>query len=85
MTSHDAEHAGARSLRGLRALAPDPDRAERFRNHCRTQLARRQPEPRTAGIDTFARRVLVPTVGAAFCALYFAMLVVMTLRFEGVL
>ena len=84
MTSHNSEHASARSLSGLRALAPDPGRAERFRNHCRTQLARRQPEPRT-GIDTFARRVLVPTVGAVFCALYFAMLVVLTLRFEGVL
>ena len=85
MTPCESDDRCGLSLSGLTALTPDPDRAWRFRETCRTQLGRMQPDAREAALGGFTRRVLVPTIGAAFCALYFALLVAMTLRFEGVL
>jgi hypothetical protein len=85
MTSYEAHDAGADSLDRLRAVLPDPDRAERVRARCRTQLGRSQRRAaRTAVITGFAWRVLAPGVVGAFCVLYAAMLVATTLRLEGV-
>jgi hypothetical protein len=86
MTPDDAHDASAESLNRLMALAPDPDRAERVRMKCRTQLGRtRRRAARTAVIAGFAWRVLAPVVVGAFCVLYAAMFVATTLRLEGVL
>jgi len=85
MTSDNAHDAGADGLDRLRAVAPDPDRAERVRVRCRTQLGRRRRRAaRTAVMTGFAWRVLAPGVVGAFCVLYAAMLVATTLRLEGV-
>jgi hypothetical protein len=85
MTSYDAHEARADSLDRLRALAPDPHRAERVRVRCRTQLGRsRRRAARTAVITGFAWRVLAPVVVGAFCVLYVVVLVAMTLHLEGV-
>ncbi|HLG53911.1 MAG TPA: hypothetical protein VI485_01185 [Vicinamibacterales bacterium] len=85
MTSYDAHDAGADSLDQLRAVAPDPDRAERVRARCRAQLGRsRRRAARTAVVTGFAWRVLAPGVVGAFCVLYVALLVATTLRLEGV-
>ena len=85
MTSYDAHDAVADSLDRLMALAPDPDRAERVRVRCRTQLGRsRRRAAHTAVITGFAWRVLAPVVVGAFCVLYVAVLVATTLRLEGV-
>jgi predicted short-subunit dehydrogenase-like oxidoreductase (DUF2520 family) len=85
MTSCDAHAAGADSLDRLRALAPDPDRAERVRMRCRAQLGRsRRRAARTAETTGFAWRVLAPVVVGAFCVLYVVVLVATTLRLEGV-
>jgi hypothetical protein len=86
MTSESARDARADSLRELTPLAPDADRAERVRMTCRALLDRHQRRrARTAEIAGFAWRVLAPAVVGAFCVLYAAMLVAMTLRFEGFL
>jgi hypothetical protein len=86
MTSHDHHDAGADSLNRLMNLAPDPDRAERVRMRCRTQLGRsRRRAARTAVITGFAWRVLAPVVLGAFCVLYVVMLLATTLRLEGVI
>jgi hypothetical protein len=83
MMSHDAHDANADSLRGLKTLAADPDRAARVRARCRTQLARsRRRAMRTTEIAAFASRVFAPFVVGAFCALYVAMLVATTIRLE---
>jgi hypothetical protein len=85
MTCYDRHDATADSLGRLMALAPDPDRAERVRVRCRTQLGRsRRRAARTAVVSGFARRVLAPAIVGAFCVLYVAVLVATTLRFEGV-
>jgi hypothetical protein len=85
MTSDHAHDAGADSLNRLKAVAPDPDRAERVRERCRTQLGRsRRRAARTAVITGFAWRVVAPGVIGAFCVLYAAMLVATTLRLERV-
>ena len=85
MTSYDAHDASADSLHRLTALAPDPDRAERVRVRCRTQLGRsRRRAARTAVITGFAWRVLGPVVVGAFCVVYAAVLVATTLRLEDV-
>jgi hypothetical protein len=85
MTSFDSHEASAESLKRLRALAPDPDRAERVRVKCRTQLGRsRRRAARTAVITGFAWRVLAPVVVGAFCVLYVTVLVATTLRLQGV-
>jgi anti-sigma-K factor RskA len=85
MTSCDTHDGGADSLDNLRAVAPDPDRAERVRMRCRTQLGRsRRRAARTAVITGFAWRVLAPVVVGAFCVLYVVMLLATTLRLEGV-
>jgi len=85
MTFHDAHDASVESLERLTALAPDPDLAERVRLRCRTQLERspRRAAP-TAVITGFGWRVLAPLVVGGFCVLYVALLVVTTLRLEGV-
>ena len=85
MTFHDPD-ATAEALRGLSALAPDPDRAERLRMRCRRQIGRtRQRRARRAVMADFACRVLAPALAGGFSLVYFAMLVATTLRFEGVL
>jgi len=86
MTPDDTDDATASSLKGLTVLAPDPDRAERVRMKCCAQLGRRRRRAaRTSAMAGFAWRVLAPAVVGAFCVLYAAMLVAMTLRFEGFL
>ena len=85
MTSRDSRDPGAEGLDRLMALAPDPDRAERVRVRCRTQLGRSQRRAaRTAVIIGFAWQVLAPAVVGGFCVLYVALLVATTLRFQGV-
>jgi hypothetical protein len=84
MTSSDAHPAGGDSLDRLMALAPDPDRAERVRVRCRTQLGRSRRRAAHTAVTGFAWRVLAPVVVGAFCVLYVAVLVATTLRFEGV-
>ena len=85
MTSCDSHEASADSLEWLVALAPDPDRAERLRMRCRTQLTRsRRRAARTAAITGFAWRVLAPAVVGGFCVFYVAVLVATTLRLHGV-
>jgi hypothetical protein len=75
----------ADSLQRLMALTPAPDRAERVRARCRTELAQRaRYQPRTAAIADFAWRVLAPAVVGAFGVLYLAVVVATTLRLEGV-
>jgi hypothetical protein len=85
MTSDDAHDAGADGGRlRLMALAPDPDRAERVRARCRTQLGRSQRrKARRAAIAGFAWEVLAPGVVAGFCVLYAALLAATTLRLQG--
>ena len=81
MTSCDAQDGAADSLDRLRALAPDPGRAERVRVTCRTQLRRRRRRAaRTAVITGFAWDVLAPVVLGTFCVLYVVVLVATTLR-----
>lgn len=85
MTSCDAHDATADGLDRLRALAPDPGRAERVRVRCRTQLGRRgRRAARTVVITGYVWRVLAPAVLGAFCVLYVVVLVAITLRLEGV-
>lgn len=85
MTSDDAHDASAESLKGLMALAPDPDRAERVRVRCRTHLERgRRRAARTAVITGFAWHVLAPVVVGSFCVVYVVLLVATTLRLQGV-
>ena len=85
MTAYDAHDANADSVDQLMTLAPDPNRAERVRVRCRTQLARsRRRTERTAAITGFASRVLVPVVVGACCVFYVAALVATTVRFERI-
>jgi hypothetical protein len=85
MTPYDSHGASAGNLKQLVTLSPDPDRAAHVRAKCRAQLGRRgRRAARPAAISGFAWRLLPPVVGA-FCVLYAAMLVAMTLRFEGFL
>ena len=85
MTSYDDQDAGADGLDRLMTLAPDPDRAARVRERCRSQLARsRRRAARTAEITGFASRVLVPVVVGAVCVLYTAVLMATTIRLENV-
>ena len=86
MTAHDSHETIVGSLSGLSVLFPDGDRAERVRVCCRTHLARgRRRTTRVAAMAGFSWDVLAPAVVGAFCVLYVAMLVAMTLRFEGFL
>lgn len=85
MTSYDDQDAGADGLDRLMTLAPDPDRAARVRVRCRAQLARsRRRVARTAEVNGFASRVLVPVVVGAFCVFFVAALVATTVRFERI-
>ena len=85
MTRDDCCHESGVNLSGLSALSPDRERAERVRVQCRTELARSRRRPaRTARMTGFAWRVLAPAVVGAFCVFYAALLLAMTLRFEGV-
>jgi len=85
MTSGESRDAGAENWERLMALAPDPDRAERVRGRCRTQLGRsRRRAARAAVITGFAWHALMPLVVGGLCVLYIALLVVTTLRLEGV-
>jgi anti-sigma-K factor RskA len=85
MTSYDSDDASPDSLGRLMALAPDPDRAERVRVRCRTELGRsRRRAARTAVVSGFGWRVLAPAIVGAVCVLYVAVLVATTLRIEGV-
>jgi len=72
------------SLRRLPPLAPDPDRAERVRVRCRTQLGRnRRRTARSAVMTGFVWHVLGPAIVGGVCALYAAALVVTTLSLHG--
>jgi len=85
MTAHDSHDASAESLERLTPLAPDPDRAERVRARCRTELRRnRRRAARTAVITGFAWHVLAPVAVGGFCVLYIALLVATTLRLQGI-
>lgn len=85
MTSCDSCDASAVGLERLMPLTPDPDRAERLRVRCRTQLGQgRRRTARIAQITGFAWRVLAPVVIAGFCVLYVAALLATTLRLQGV-
>lgn len=85
MTSCDSQGASAECLERLMPLAPDPDRAERVRVRCRTQLGQsRRRTAHTALITGFAWRVIAPVAIAGFCVLYVAALVATTLRLQGV-
>ena len=86
MTSRDSHNPGAEGLGRLMTLAPDPDRAERVRVRCRTQLGRSQRRAsRTAVIAGFAWHVLAPVAVGGFCVVYAALLVATTLRLQGFL
>lgn len=86
MTAYDAHDASADGLNRLMNLAPDPDRAERVRMRCRTELERsRRRVTRTTAIGGFAWRVLAPVIVGAVCVFYVTVLVATTLRLEGVL
>lgn len=86
MTSSDSHDTSADSVDRLMALVPDPDRSERVRVRCRTQLEQsRRSAVRTTVIAGFARRVLAPVLVGAFCVLYVAVLVATTLHLEGVI
>jgi hypothetical protein len=85
MTSYGSHDLGADDLGRLIALAPDPDRTERVRVRCRTQLGRSQRRAAgTATVRGFAWRVLAPAIVGAVCVFYVALLMVTTLRIEGV-
>ena len=85
MTSDEAHDARADSLRRLMVLAPDPDRAERVRLRCRTQLARsRRRAARTAAITGFTVRAFGPVVVGTFCVFYAVVLAATTLALEGI-
>jgi hypothetical protein len=86
MTSYDSHDASAKSLERLLRLAPDPDRAERVRVRCRTQLGRsRRRTAHIAVMTALAWRLLPPVVVGGFCVLYVAALVATTLRLHDVL
>ena len=79
------DYSNDASLKRLMPLASDPDRAERVRARCRTQLGRgRRRAARTAVITGFAWHVLAPVVVGGFCVLYAALLMATTLRLQGV-
>ena len=85
MTSYDDQDAGVDGLDRLMTLAPDPDRAERVRAKCRTQLVRnRRRAARTAEIAGFAWGGLGPAVVGAVCVFYTAVLMATTIRLENV-
>ena len=84
MTAYDSHEASVESLERMQPLAPDPDRAERVRVRCRTQLGRSRGRSRTAVICGFAWRVLAPAVVGGFGVLYAVALVATTLRLQGV-
>ena len=85
MTSDDSHDASAESLKRLMALAPDPDRAERVRVRCRTQLERsRRRAARTAVITGFAWHVLAPVSRRRLLCSLRRLLVATTLRLQGV-
>jgi hypothetical protein len=85
MTPRDPHDASVENLEQLVVLAPDPDRAERVRMRCRTELGRsRQPAARTAAITRFTWHVLAPVVVGGFCVVYVALLVTTTLWLQGV-
>ena len=68
----------------LRVLAVDPDRAERVRVRCRTQLGRHQHRAMRLDVFTgFTWGVLAPAAVGAFCLLYIVALVATTPRLEG--
>jgi hypothetical protein len=74
------------SLKRLMPLTPDPDRSERVRVRCRTQLKRNgRRRTRIAVTKGFTARVLAPAVVGGVCLLYTAALVITTLRLGGVL
>ena len=86
MTFYDSHDASAKSLERLLCLAPDPNRAERVRVRCRTELGRsRRPTARLAVMTARAWRLLPPVVVGGFCVLYMAALVATTLRLQDVL
>jgi hypothetical protein len=85
MTSHDAQDAGVDGLDRLMTLAPDPDRAERVRAKCCTQLVRnRRRAARTAEIAGFAWGVLGPAFVGVVCVFYTVGLMATTIRLENV-
>jgi hypothetical protein len=85
MTSGDSGDVSGVSWERLMPLAPDPDRAERVRARCRTQLGRgRRRAARTAVITAFAWHVLAPLLVGGFCVLYVALLAAATLRFRDI-
>ena len=85
MMPRDPRHESGDGLEWLMTLTPDPERAERLRARCRTQLGRSQRRAaRRAGISGSVWHVIAPVVVGGFCVVYVALLVVMTLRLRGV-
>jgi hypothetical protein len=73
------------NLKRLIMLLPDPDRSERVRTRCRVQLER-NARRRTRNRETkeFTARVVASAALGGFCLLYTVLLVITTLRLEGV-
>ena len=68
-------------LKQLRSLAPEPERTDRLRIRCRTQLGRsRRERGSTRAPAGFERLAVGPIVFAAFCLLYVVGLVATALR-----
>jgi hypothetical protein len=85
MTSYASHKASVESLVRLPPLAPDPDRSERVRARCRTQLSRRRRRSaRFAVICGVGWSVLAPAAVSGFCILYAVALVATILRLQGV-
>lgn len=85
MTSHDAQDAGVDGLDRLMTLAPDPDRAERVRAKCCTQLVQnRRRAARTAEIAGFVCGLLGPAFVGVVCVFYTAVFMATTIRLENV-
>jgi hypothetical protein len=62
-------------LRRLRALSPDPARAERLRSRCRAELERNRRPAASSTTNGVVRRVLAPAMVVCLGVLYLAGLV----------
>jgi hypothetical protein len=85
MRSYDARDVGAERLDRLMVLTSDPDRAERVRVRCRTQLERRGRRSARPALTARLTWGALPPMGlAVLCVLYVVVLVTTTLRLGGI-
>jgi hypothetical protein len=85
MSDHDYASPRAdrllQDLARLAPLAPDPERARRLRERCRTVLARTQRRSRRAErVVDFMQHLVAPAVLGILCVLYTVVLFVLALR-----